>query len=426
MVAQRPSRVCPPRHRTPYDPPPVLRITAPPAASTASPAVLLTISFLASFGTGVVWNGLAFITRESYGYGEVENLLLAVFNGAFYVGVAFAAGPIVRRLSRRLTARSIVVLTLVVQAAACPVPLLVEASWAIWPVAAVISAASALLWPLVESYLTAGRHGASMRSTIGWWNLVWMAAVTLSMLLMGPFLATGHAEWILAALAALFVAAAAAALALPASPPPHAEDSASLHTTAQYPRLLASCRVLLPTSYLVVGAISPLMPYLLDHVRAPLASQTPMTSLWMLARIAVVAVLWRSGFWHGRWSTLLVATVLLLGGFGAMVLADSMLTMGLGLVAFGTGQGIVYYASLYYAMAVGRAEVDAGGTHEALIGLGYAVGPALAFGGSLLAGGPGIVAAIWLAIGVASLPAAAPWWRSRRRNAAPDPPSPLP
>lgn len=386
-----------------------------PAPATASSAVLLTISFLASFGTGVVWNGLAFITRESYGYGEFENLLLAVFNGAFYIAVAFAAGPIVRRLASCLSARSIVVLVLAVQAMACPLPLAIESSLVIWPVGAVISAASALMWPLVESYLTAGRHGASMRSTIGWWNLAWMAAVTLAMLLMGPFLAAGRAEWILAALAILFAVSAVVGMALPAVPPPHAEDAAAMHTTPQYPRLLASCRVLLPTSYLVVGAISPLMPYLLDGLGAPLASQTPMTSLWLVARIVVVAVLWRTGFWHGRWSTLLVATSLLVGGFGAMVLADSMLAMGVGLVAFGTGQGIVYYTSLYYAMAVGRAEVDAGGTHEALIGLGYAVGPALAFGGSLLGGGPGIVAAVWLAMAAASLPAAAPWWRGRRR-----------
>ena len=34
--------------------------------------------------------------------------------------------------------------------------------------------------------------------------------------------------------------------------------------------------------------------------------------------------------------------------------------VSLGLVAFGLGQGIVYYAALYYAMAVGRAGVDIG------------------------------------------------------------------
>jgi hypothetical protein len=37
--------------------------------------------------------------------------------------------------------------------------------------------------------------------------------------------------------------------------------------------------------------------------------------------------------------------------------------------------GVTYYAALYYAMAVGRAKVVAGGKHEAFIGGGYLIGP---------------------------------------------------
>ena len=62
-------------------------------------------------------------------------------------------------------------------------------------------------------------------------------------------------------------------------------------------------------------------------------------------------------------------------GFAMIVTAMSLPLMLAGFAAFGAGMGIVYYAALYYAMAVGRAEVDAGGTHEGLIGLGYSIGP---------------------------------------------------
>jgi hypothetical protein len=44
--------------------------------------------------------------------------------------------------------------------------------------------------------------------------------------------------------------------------------------------------------------------------------------------------------------------------------------------------GLTYYAALYYALAVGHAEVDAGGNFEALIGLGYCVGPLLGWPGT--------------------------------------------
>jgi hypothetical protein len=48
----------------------------------------------------------------------------------------------------------------------------------------------------------------------------------------------------------------------------------------------------------------------------------------------------------------------------------------------------IYTGALYYAMEVGQADVDAGGAHEALIGLGYALGPGcgLLAAGSIAAG----------------------------------------
>src|SRR5207249_9976892 len=75
------------------------------------------------------------------------------------------------------------------------------------------------------------------------------------------------------------------------------------------------------------------------------------------------------------------AVVLLLGGFAAAVLAPRLREAGvpvmvLGLAAFGAGMAAIYTGSLYYAMEVERADVEAGSTHEALIGVGYSGGPA--------------------------------------------------
>jgi hypothetical protein len=87
--------------------------------------------------------------------------------------------------------------------------------------------------------------------------------------------------------------------------------------------------------------------------------------------------------------------------------------------------GVVYYAALYYAMSVGRAEVDAGGTHEALIGVGYTIGPLASLGG-LRAGaalraagwplwpGGGVVAVVWGLIGIAGIGAWLPYRDARR------------
>lgn len=48
-----------------------------------------------------------------------------------------------------------------------------------------------------------------------------------------------------------------------------------------------------------------------------------------------------------------------------------------GLAVLGFGVGMIYTGALYYAMEVGNAEIDAGGKHEAFIGLGYLGGPVI-------------------------------------------------
>jgi hypothetical protein len=92
-------------------------------------------------------------------------------------------------------------------------------------------------------------------------------------------------------------------------------------------------------------------------------------------------VLGRWHGWHGRWSVAVVGTLCVLGGFGGTLLAPGLLsgTAALVLVAaalavFGAGLAALYTAALYYAFEVGGSE--GGGSHEALIGLGYSVGPA--------------------------------------------------
>jgi hypothetical protein len=56
------------------------------------------------------------------------------------------------------------------------------------------------------------------------------------------------------------------------------------------------------------------------------------------------------------------------------------------LLVFGAGHATAYVGALYYAMELGDAEVAAGGTHEALIGVGYGIGPVLGLGAIALAG----------------------------------------
>ena len=100
--------------------------------------------------------------------------------------------------------------------------------------------------------------------------------------------------------------------------------------------------------------------------------------------------------------------------FALIVMGPRLAYVLVGLACLGAGMGAIYYAALYYAMAVGRARVEAGGTHEGLIGAGYALGPVIGLVGSAIQGYVGIVALVWTTVALTAVPAARPYVHARR------------
>jgi hypothetical protein len=90
-------------------------------------------------------------------------------------------------------------------------------------------------------------------------------------------------------------------------------------------------------------------------------------------------------------------------------------------VAFGLSIGVIYYSSLFYSLDVGEAKAEHGGIHEAVIGLGSFVGPAVGaatlvqFPGHLYAGALAVSGVLAIGLGVLGTI----WVRSRTRR--PDP-----
>ena len=356
--------------------------------STATPlGSVLALTALCSVGTGIFWNGVPFIAEHDFGYGEVGTLGLSLFLGVCYITAAFSSGWLISRLDRFASPRTLLGMILVVQGIVCIGPWAVEHVWMIWVVTGMTSLLSAILWPLVESYLTAGRHGRAMRLAIGWWNIIWMAAVGVALLSMSPLMAgdSQNARFAIVLMSGLNMIAVLCLLWFDARPLQTEVAESHRHMGSEYRQLLNSCRVMLPMSYVLLALISPLMPYLLNSLDIESASQTPLTATWMFARVACVFCMWKIEVWHGRWGTLLSGGVAMVGGFGLIVLSTNIPIMIGGLILFGAGHGTIYFAAIYYAMAVGNAEVEASSKHEGLIGVGYAIGPLIGIAGILIA-----------------------------------------
>jgi len=385
------------------------------AGGTGLPAVLV-VTLLGSLGTGVFWHGLSFIAKHTYGFSQPRNLTLYALMGAIYMAGAFNAGRATRALDRWLCPRGVLGCAFAGQAALCALPVIMRNEWALWVTAAAVSLLSSLMWPIIESYLTAGRHGATMRSAIGWFNVVWMPAMAAPMFMMAPLLER-HGEWAIGGLAGAHVLALIALAGFSKWPSEHDPEAASEHVPAGYSPLLRSARVLLPLSYVLASGLAPILPYRFEQLGVDVSWETPSTATWMIARVLALVVMWRLAFWHGRWGTLLVGALATIGGFTVVVLAPRLSIMLAGFACMGAGLGVIYYAALYYAMAVGQAEVEAGGTHEGLIGAGYTAGPLAGLAGTAIGGGVAIVGVMWTLTVVAGIAAIRPYTTWRRERA---------
>jgi len=393
-------------------------MAAAPQPPASLPAILA-ITFLGSVSGGAFWTAIYFITAHHYRFTPSRNLALAALMGAAYSVAALRAGSIVSAAGRLLSPRALLAACLMVQALAALSPILLGVEAAVWAGAVVGVVASAVVWPLVESYLAAGRHGAEMRSVIGWFNVVWTPAVALPLLTM-PLLASYDIRLSLALTAVANALALAAVARLPLRPGRHESEAAAAHVGREYAQLLRSASWLLPLSYVLSSTISPMLPYRLAAIGVSASIGSVVAATWMVARFVTLAVMSRAGFWHGRWGTLALGAAGLVAGLAAVLLAGSVAGLLVGLSLFGVGMGLTYYAALYYALAVGHAEVEAGGTFEGLVGVGYTIGPLLGLGGLALGGAAhqaqATVGLTWAIVALASWPALRPWAEARRRR----------
>jgi len=353
---------------------------------------------IASVGTGVMLNGVYFITRDVFQFTDVRNLLLGLCVQAPYIPAALLAGPI----SRRIGARRLLTITLVGMTLACALLATLPPQWAWWLVVPCYNVFAGMQWPIVESYIASGRHGRDMRRAIGLFNITWAATIAPGLWLISLVHAMPQVTFIV--LAVIHGATFALVSRWPLHPPMHDVETARNHTGQTYPNLLRAARTLLPMSYVLLYMLGPLLPGIFERLDVSAALAPTLGSTWIIARVGVFALMYWFPAWQGRWGILGGGALLLISGAVIVLIAGSVWGAVLGLIMLGVGQGMLYYAALYYGMAVEHAAVDSGGRHEAVIGLGYLLGPALGLlGGTLPIGGPTVTAGVLLMTGAVSI-----------------------
>jgi hypothetical protein len=108
-------------------------------------------------------------------------------------------------------------------------------------------------------------------------------------------------------------------------------------------------------------------------------------SVWFFARLAAFIVLWQWTGWHYRFRWLIGAFLGLMAGLAALLILRDFWLLFAAQVVFGFSVGLIYYSSLFYSMDVGQTKGEHGGLHEAAMGAGNFIGPALGMTALLLA-----------------------------------------
>lgn len=349
---------------------------------------LLLSVFTTSFSGTLLQRGAYFYTHQVLGFSQAQNLWLALLIGVTYVAGASASHPLSARFGER---RSLVSLLLALVgihlliAAVPSAPLLVVAL-------ASIGLLEGAMWPIFESYMSAGETPRNLGRTLSLYNMTWALSVPLSLAFAGAIIASGSPRLLFLVGAALFGLVAQSCRAFPAQPAHLEADHVERPNAAvleSYRPLLTASRLAMLLSYALMYVLAPLMPEIMKGVDLDTASAARAASLLDVARLVCFVALFAWSGWHSRKLPIFVAITALPLGFALVLLGSSLAPVVIGEVLFGAAAGLLYTAALYYAQVVQNASVDAGGAHEALIGLGYALGPGAGLVGTAIAHGAG-------------------------------------
>ncbi len=296
---------------------------------------------------------------------------------------------------------------------------------------------SAMVWPAMESLISQGASGDALSKRLAMYNLVWSGVNAVTLAVSGAVIQ----RWPQGVFVLVAVAHTTAGLFIwRGSVGDRANEAAVQNKPKGEPEADLLCvrtqalwlsRITLPSTYVVVYALSAMMPSLPVLQSLDQQMQTLVSSVWFVARWAVFLVLGATTFWHRRPRLMLLAAAMMLIAFLGTALRPSdlfpaahvpaaidLLSMVAWQVLLGVAMGIIYAASLYFGMVLSDGSTEHGGYHEALIGVGSVLGPASAVLADMLRPGQmnfGIGAVAGL-IGISLLAATAVAGLSRQRE----------
>lgn len=346
-----------------------------------------------AFATGYYAFYLFFFLRDHFGFGNLGNLCVSALTGFIYVFAAWQGGRFAQRrgyftalrvgfggMALALGAGSL--------ASGLGAQLAVLVGWTV---------CVCCTWPTLEALASENETDAGLQQMVGIYNLIWSSGSALAYFVGGAIfehLGARSIFWVPAAIhlgqlgVVTWLARRPAAAGPPPQPEPapaHEPEAAAFAQPVQPKMFLRMAWLANPFAYVAINTVLATVPTLARELRLSTTLSGLFCSVWFFARLATFAVLWRWTGWHYRFRWLLAAFFGLMTGFAMLLLVRRLEWLVLAQVVFGCSVGLIYYSSLFYSMDVGDTKGEHGGLHEAAIGAGICVGPAVGATGLYLA-----------------------------------------
>ena len=337
-----------------------------------------TLEGLNSFGVVIYFNYLYFYFRDWYGFDNQRNLELAAFIGLVYTFASWQAGRFAARFGYFTALKCGYGLMAVGLLAAAQIH---SAGYAV-AVACVINVGMCLIWPTLEALVS---EGAVAANAVGLYNITWATTNAVAYFIGGTLIEKFGYQCIFYLPFVIMLVQIELAYRLEkhrpkvAAAPPgvvHAPDprrpTPARAKSFQHMAWLAN-----PFAYIAINTLLAVMPGVAArfHLSPMLAGFA--CSLWCFVRLGMFVVLWRWTAWHYRFAGLAAAYALLVVSFATILMTPVLGILIAAQVGFGAAIGLIYYSSLFYAMDASDSNSEHGGIHEAAIGVGNCVGPAV-------------------------------------------------
>jgi predicted MFS family arabinose efflux permease len=343
-------------------------------------SLCFTIEGLNSFGTVLYFTYLYFLLHFKFGFTDKANLAVAALLGFCYALSSWQAG----RLAQRWGYFNALKLGFAIMAVGLLTGAQLGSAAGQIAAAVVVTLGMCFTWPVLEALISENETPDRVPHAVGIYNITWAATNASALFIGGTLIEKLGYQSIFYIPAVIIAGQIALTLWLEKLPVPAAVEKTSARTPDQNRPAPARAKMFLrlawlanPFAYIAINTLIAVLPGVAVKFHL-----TPMfagfaCSLWGFVRLGAFVLLWQWPGWHYRFRWLVTAFAAMVLAFAAILIVPNLAVLLVAQVFFGVAIGLIYYSSLFYSMDASDTKSEHGGIHEAAIGAGNCLGPAV-------------------------------------------------